>query len=151
MPATFLTWNPANFEISEEGWAAEGKRIRAGKTVLGAWWVARVKNIPQRRRVFLVRQCTGPRGIIASGTTTAEPFEDEKYDGDGSGNYVEVAWDAQVRDLSGPLPIQDLLGAVPQVPWNTMLGSGTSTLDEQAVGKIEQLWAQHLRHEARVR
>jgi hypothetical protein len=32
-----------------------------------------------------------------------------------------------------------------------MLGSGTSTLDDQAVAKIEQLWAQRLRDEARVR
>jgi hypothetical protein len=149
MPATLLTWNPARFEISENEWAADGKRIRAGKTVVRAWWVARVKNIPEGRRVFLVRQGTGSRGVIASGTTTGEPFEDEKYDGDGVGNYVDVAWEAQVWDLSDPLPVQDLLDAVPQVPWNTMLGSGTSTFDEGAVAKIEQLWDQHQRRDVR--
>jgi hypothetical protein len=145
MPATFLTWNPAHFEIAEKEWADEAKQTRSGRPVPGSWSVARVKNIPVGRRVFLVRQGSGPRGIVAAGTTRSRPYEDQHWDGsERAGNYVDVEWDAHVMDPSLPLALASLLDGVPGVAWNSLFGSGTSTFDDGALARVEELWARRL-------
>ncbi|MFP3714709.1 protein NO VEIN domain-containing protein [Puerhibacterium sp. TATVAM-FAB25] len=145
MPATLLTWNPAVWRFEEGEWARDLDSIEHLGAATGRWSVGRVKNIPVGRRVFLLRQGTGPRGIVGSGYTTSEPLPDVHHSQSGALlNYVDVEWDALVIDPDDPLPTEDLLELVPEVPWNNILGSGTSVRDEEAVRTIEGLWADRL-------
>lgn len=148
MPATFLTWNPARSTRMEQEWAQSAALTRAGEPVEWWWSVGRHVNIPGGRRVFLLRQGTGPRGIVAAGITTSVPYPGERVDDEEKAtNRVDVSWDAMVTDPREPLSVHDLLAEVSGVPWNNIQGSGTSTQDDKAVERIENLWAGRLADE----
>lgn len=145
MPATFLTWNPTRSAPPGPNWVADARTTQSGEPVEGSWSVGRHVNIPVGRRVFMLRQGAGPRGIVAAGITLTTPYPDKHFDEVGkTANYVDVSWDAMVEDPTEPLDIQVLLAEVPKVPWNNLVGSGISTENAAAVDRIEGLWAQRL-------
>jgi hypothetical protein len=148
VPATFLTWNPARSTLMEQEWTQSAELTRAGEPVKWWWSVGRHVNIPRGRRVFLLRQGAGPRGIVAAGITTSVPYPGERVDGvEKATNRVDVSWDAIVADPREALSVHDLLAEVSEVPWNNIQGSGTSTPDDEAVDRIEKLWARRLADE----
>lgn len=148
MPATFLTWNPARFTMSEQEWARGAELTRLGEPARWHWSVGRHVNIPRGRRVFLLRQGSGHRGVIAAGITTSTPEPGQHFtDSSKATNGIDVSWDAMVVDPAEPLSVHDLLAEVPGIPWNNIQGSGTSTLDDEAVDRIENLWARRLADE----
>ncbi|MDR7384398.1 protein NO VEIN domain-containing protein [Promicromonospora iranensis] len=148
MPATFLTWNPARSTLMEQEWTQSAALTRAGEPVKWWWSVGRHVHIPRGRRVFLLRQGSGPRGIVAAGITTSVPYLGERVDGEEKAtNRVDVSWDAMIVDPREPLSVQYLLAEAPGIPWNNIQGSGTSTADDGAVVRIEDLWARRLADE----
>ena len=56
-------------------------------------------------------------------------------------NSVDVRWDRQVA-IHDRLPLEDLLVAVPEVPWNALRSSGMRVPDG-AEGKLRNLWDAH--------
>lgn len=148
MPATFLTWNPARSRLSEQEWAQGAELTRSGEPARWQWSVGRHVNIPLGRRVFLLRQGAPHRGVIAAGITTSTPEPGQHFTDSGKAtNSVDVSWDAMVADLAEPLTVHYLLAEVPQVPWNNIQETGTTTNDDEAVDRIEKLWARRLADE----
>ncbi|MDO8150184.1 protein NO VEIN domain-containing protein [Isoptericola sp. b408] len=143
MPAVILTWNPERSDLDSAEWSEEIAHTRAGGLVDGQWSVGNRRAIPEGQRAYLLRQGAEPRGVIASGWTTSEVFEDEHFsDPSRTARYVEVVWDTLV-ELEAPLRTTDLLAEVPEVSWNNIMGSGID-IPDSAVNLIEGLWSDHL-------
>ncbi|PRZ08601.1 uncharacterized protein DUF3883 [Isoptericola sp. CG 20/1183] len=149
MVAVLMTWNPARYPQFGDNWDDELAATEAGGLTEGQWSVGNRRSIPLGQRAYLLRQGPEPRGIIASGWTTTEVFEEEHYDDPSrQAHYVEVVWD-QLTPLDDPLPTADLLAKVPEVSWNNLMRSGVDAPDS-AVITIDELWNAHLRRTARM-
>ena len=66
--AWLLTWNPENWEwkddITETTWSCRSKGVKAGDTI------------------YIIKVGEMPRGIMASGIATSEPYEEPHWDED---------------------------------------------------------------------
>jgi 5-methylcytosine-specific restriction protein A len=148
--AYILTWNPDNWHWAEL--AKTVAHVRSGEALEDRWSSGNTKTIPIGSRVFLLRQGVEPRGIMASGWTTAEPEEGPHWDqerrrrGD-LANFVGFAYEAILDPESEPLldprdfppgPVQDVHWAPP--------ASGTS-IPTAAAAQLERLWANHIEAE----
>lgn len=153
MSTYLLTWNPGNWP-----WANLSEtiaRLRAGEGFEDRWSSGNTKTIPIGSRVFLLRQGVEPRGIMASGWTTAEPHEGPHWDlgrrrrGD-LANFVNFSYEALLDPDREPLlhPRDFPPGPVQDVYWSPP-ASGTS-VSASAAAQLERLWASHLHVEAEV-
>lgn len=83
--------------------AKKAVRVAAGESVALRWSIGNTRSIPVGTRAFILKQGDEPRGLVASGWTTREPFEDLHYDppraavGE-TAFYVEIAPDVPPRD-----------------------------------------------------
>jgi hypothetical protein len=78
MEAFLLTWNPQKWQWKDLPQTVA--RLRDGIPVERRWSCGNRKHIPLGSRVFLLRQGVEPKGIIASGWVTREPFEAPHWD-----------------------------------------------------------------------
>jgi hypothetical protein len=138
-----LTWNPQrwDFRPGEYDRFVEQTRRTPPVPVRGHWSVGRRRRgVVVGERVFLLRQGSDRRGIVAAGATASEPYPDQHWDGSGDQTwYVDVVWDRFV-EVDERLLTGLLLEQVPGVRWNYLFSSG-SPLDATAEAAIEQLWA----------
>jgi len=138
-----FTWNPDEWDW----WASDLQHCldetAAKRTVPGNWSTgSRTRGISSGDRVFLLRQGSSNRGIIAAGTLHDGIFQEAHWDGSGKlGNYADLDWEL-VIDPAHPLPLADLDSAMPNQHW-TPRGSGTLLMPEYEL-TIEQLWADHI-------
>ena len=68
-----MAWNPKNFAWEEQGALIDA--LGQGRPATIEWSCGNVKEIPVGSHVFLIRLGSDPRGLIASGFTTAEVIE----------------------------------------------------------------------------
>lgn len=143
MRTFLLTFNPQRWHLPEDEWLDDMEVIAAGGLAPGRWSTGR-RDMNIGDRVYLLRQGPEPRGIIASGWTATEPYEDTHWDEDqpGLADYVDVHWDA-MAPLDDPLVTTDLLTVVNEVPWNNLYRGGVQ-VDEPAAARLNALWRAHL-------
>lgn len=148
MSTYILTWNP-------DSWAWDLlletiDQLRAGKAAEERWSCGNTKSIPIGSRVFLLRQGVEPKGIMASGWTSSEPYEDRHWDDERRrrgdlANFVRFSYEALLDPASEPLldPRHFPPGPVQDVYWSPQ-ASGMSIPDEAAM-QLEGLWTAHMR------
>lgn len=144
MGTFLLTWNPTKWTMSDEELAASREATWSGEPINGRWSVGnRRTGIEPGDLGFLVRQ-HDRRGILASGIFSSIIEEDRHWDGTRgkTTNYCGIIWDTWL-DVGERLPIERLVIAVPQVPWNVLLGSGVRVPDD-AEETLVGAWDEHL-------
>lgn len=106
------------------------------------WSCGRTKTIKTGDRLFLLRQGREPRGILASGAAKSEPYLDEHWDDNRSGEalYVKARFDSLLDpEKDGVLPLSRLQdGSLGAVNWRTQ-SSGISISPVAAV-ELEKRW-----------
>lgn len=145
MATYLLTWNPTKYNSWYElPYILKYRRSR--------WSCGSRKTLPKDSRVFLYRQGSTPRGIVASGYTTRKAFQDEHWDparrrNGIPANYVQVAYDAILGpDRHAILQIERLRsGKLKRVNWRTQ-SSGIEVPEDAAV-ELERLWRRVSRKE----
>lgn len=140
-PAYLLTWNPADWEMNAEEYAA---RVLVTHTTLGfvnCWSLGtNYRQLHADDAVLLYRHGQ-LGGIIASGFAVSDP-----YPGDANGNevdessaarqWVQVLWDLW-KPLDERLPIDDLIKLAPSTFCTPVRASGRRVDDREA----DNLWA----------
>jgi hypothetical protein len=144
MPAYMLTWNPRRWE-----WSDLDAKIKLSRKqgFLDLRWSLGInfRQIKEGSRVFLLRQALEPKGIMASGQVTSEPFEDEHFaDPKKVAWYVEVRFEFLLSPKKEILPLGSLdRGQLRDVHWG-MQSSGTA-MPQVSADELERVWFEHLR------
>lgn len=149
MSVVLATWNPARYPELETSWESEGEIIRKEGSFTSRWSTGpRKGGIKRGDDVLLVRQ-NRDRGIVRSGKAVSEVFNDlhwqeEKAQRGDFSSYINIEWTHQVFKPSNRLPIELLEVAVPEVKWNSLMGSGVIVHDNRAAKALLQLWTYHI-------
>jgi 5-methylcytosine-specific restriction enzyme A len=150
--ATFiLTWNPMKWHWDKTDYNRIVSSTAKGNLEEFGWSCGNTKKIVEGDRVFLLQQGTD-RGLIGAGYATSESYSRKHWDKKkaamgGKVLYVDFDFDILLA-TENRLPIEDLLFAQLDVPWNYLMASGVQVPDESAK-RLEQLWMQHLREVGR--
>jgi len=101
-----LAWNPRKWPWAD--FAEQLQAVREHGSVDDRWGCGNRKRIPLGSRCFLIRLGVPPKGIIASGWTTAPPYEDADWNlaRSRSGrprNFVDVTFDSLFAEPRIPL------------------------------------------------
>ena len=143
MKAYLLTWNPKRWTWSLP---ADLASIARRGFVDHRWSCGHTRRIERGDRVFLLRQGSEPRGIMASGAARSRVYEDSHWERGrrGSANFVDVRLDTLLDpEQDGVLPLARLRsGALREVHWSTQ-ASGIEIPPAAAVA-LEQAWSAHL-------
>lgn len=96
------------------------------------------------RFVFVKVGYEKPTGIVGVGRFTSDPYISEDWSGQGRQiYYMDMRWESVVRpDSDKLLKTEDLLAAIPEVPWAK--GHTGTEVPPDAAEKIEALWQKHL-------
>lgn len=137
-----LTWNPDKWPALSDDWDAHVEQTAQGGAIEGTWSVGnRVRGVAPGDIVFLLRQGTKGRGLIARGEATSEPFKDMHWDGgDRTTSYIDVRWH-QCVPVEERVDTNMLLELVDQVPWNHLQSSGVE-VREPAASSLNEIWSQ---------
>jgi 5-methylcytosine-specific restriction protein A len=140
-PSTFiLTWNPRYPEAFPD--YQEAIRLTASGRIKHSQWSCQSGQISRGDRAFLFRQGTD-RGMVARGVFTSGQYPDRHWSGrEGYTKYGDVNWEL-VLATENRLPVEDLLAEVPEVPWNSIYGSGIQVHSESAARTLYELWVAH--------
>lgn len=146
MQTLLLTWNPGaddDHVWSPEEWYQEMVRpTSAGDTVIDNWsiWLNR-RSVAPDDRVYLYRQGSHGRGLVAVGHTTSGAFPAPRWDDpdpDSSADYVDVVW-TTCLPLEERITVEELDAAVPEFRWSQVFASGRR-LTEPVAAKVDRLW-----------
>jgi len=135
--AILLTWNPEKYNKGGSGTQDFSSGLHAGARER---WNCNTTKANIGDRVYLIRLGIEPRGIVASGAITKEPFVDEDWaDANKQRRYIEFQVD-DVREscVDGLLPMALLTAALPTQHWSTQT-SGIS-IGEDMLPTLERLW-----------
>lgn len=142
--ATYLvTWNPRKWQWKDLPDAVDA--VRRDGITKESWSCGRTKRIRAGDRLFLLRQGEEPRGLIASGWATSEPYRSRHWaDPSGTGQqalYVDAEWDVLA---AAPIIAREELdrGAFVGVHWNTQ-ASGI-TIEAEVARHLEQEWGRRV-------
>ncbi|WP_456598656.1 HNH endonuclease [Blastococcus sp. SYSU DS0616] len=133
-----LTYNPERWTWDDYDDTVQ--RTRAGQTPEERWSVGqRVRGIDVGDWVFLLRQGSGPRGLLGVGRVASEPYTDDHWSGEGgTAQYIEVDW-LELLPFDELLPLERLEAAVPNFGWTHVYSSGR-TVPEPAAAALLALW-----------
>ncbi len=141
--ATYIfTWNPTQFEW--EHFDQDRAAVRDGRSLShgDSWSTGNRTNIHQGERFFLLRQHDN-RGIIGSGYTTSDGYEDEHWsDSNRTARYVHIRFD-QLLSIGEALPVEQIERLTPAFPWNRLQASGIEIAPADAAS-LEDVWRAHL-------
>jgi hypothetical protein len=142
-PAMILTWNPDKFRWGD-GYFDAVEQTAQGEAVLVGWSTGgRKGGVSKGDRVFMLRQGTQGRGIVASGTVVTEIYQDRGWGGSGGlANYVDVLLE-HVVSVEDALPTEVLKRQLPETNRDRLQMSGTF-LKTELVSELEGLWSNHL-------
>jgi 5-methylcytosine-specific restriction protein A len=115
-----------------------------GESVPGTWSVGNRINIPVATECFLLIQGTKhPRGLVAQGITTSEPWEDEHYaDPERTTNYVDIEWKS-LLPIDDLIPVALLDRELPQIPWSSGgIRSSGFRIKPEFQKKLREIWEQ---------
>ena len=142
--AMILTWNPDRYHWNEGEYQELVERTARGEVVVASWSTGgRIGGVSSGDRVFMLRQGTQDRGIVASGTVLSEIYEGQDWDGSGGlANYVDVLLERLVP-VEDALPTEVLKREISETNWDRLQMSGTF-IRGSLVDKLEELWSNHL-------
>ena len=146
-----LTWNPEKWpDLTDDLINATKMVLDVGTKLITQWSVGPRKNdIFPGDKVFLLRQGTDRRGIIAAGIVFSEIFQEPHWDGtDRDGNYVQYLL-TKMTSIEDRLAIETLetykdptSGNSFEIDWDTIYSSGR-TLSDHDGQELLNLWLQH--------
>ena len=140
MQTFLLTWNPKKWTWSTLD--ADHDSARKHGYFDDRWSCGRSKSIRAGDRVFLLRQGSEPRGIVASGSVTSdEPLTGPHWSGDGrSALYVAARFDVLLHSEREPILPRSSLdsGVLADVHWDTQVGG--IKIPPDAAAELEELW-----------
>jgi 5-methylcytosine-specific restriction enzyme A len=147
MPAYLLTWNPKNW--AWENLPEVARHVAGGLPVEQRWSCGNSRSIAVGSRVFLLRQGTEPKGIVASGWVTRAPFAAPHWDTARAAKgeqafFIMFAADALLNpDCDPPLDVRGAsAGPLAEVQVDAP-ASGNSIPDHVAEA-LSEAWAAHL-------
>jgi 5-methylcytosine-specific restriction enzyme A len=142
MPSYLLTWNPKKWKW--QTFEADYRSIRKVGYLDSGWSCGVTRRIKKDDRLFLLRQGTEPRGIVAAGVATSDPFEDVHFaDKKKRAFYIDARFDVLLRPETEILPRSALgRGRLRDVHWDPQ-ASGMS-IPPDAAAELEDVWAAHL-------
>jgi 5-methylcytosine-specific restriction protein A len=140
MKTILLAWNPKKFTWGDlEDELAQVRKHASGDS---SWSVGNRRSLPIGTRFFMIRLGVEPRGIVASGRTTSEPYDDDHWDPEkaargATARYVTIVFDYLSEK---PLITMKELQRNPfdTSHWSTQM-SGIE-IPEQVASKLEVLW-----------
>ena len=138
-----LTWNPSRTEISEKELEKRAAATEQGDQLHLQWSTGqRSSGIDIGDTVFLFRQGTNERGIVASGVATTEVYEGKHWEYPREkANYIDfdcTKW----LESDDRMPIDKIAQGTPNTQWNSMQGSGIKleTTDAEFLIKTWEKW-----------
>jgi len=131
MDTYLLSWNPA--ESPHDFSAVHLARLRGAGRLAYRWRTIRTKNFPVGSRVFVVRTGIDPKGIVASGWTTREPYTVRNT------VFVGLEFDRASREPLIPLATLERDRQLRNVHW-LVQGSGVA-IPEPVAERLEARWA----------
>ena len=149
MPTYLMTWNPNNFDWTDEHTRVVVSSLDAGVPFESNCSTGSRKNIEPGDRLFFMKLGVKSKGIYASGRATSGVYQDAHYDDDRAeagdeANYVKFTYDEFFDPLEGPPLTHDVL--YQHFPgddrWSPQ-GSGTQIPTDIEVS-LEELWQKHL-------
>ncbi|MFH5212253.1 protein NO VEIN domain-containing protein [Antrihabitans sp. NCIMB 15449] len=138
-----VTWNVDRWDWGRN-YTDAVVQTSAGVVVEESWSTGgRTSGVAVGDRVFMLRQGSAERGLVASGTIAGDIYQAPHWDdaGDRLANYVAIEWDT-VLPPEELLPTEELVAAFPIQHWRPQ-GSGILVRPE-IVHALERLWTQHL-------
>lgn len=147
-PTYLFTWNPANWEWTQETIAGLVARLEAGEAVGDTWSTGRSTQPTTGDRFYLIRLGDGPRGIFASGRVMSRVEEGPHWDRDRAAagdtyRYVRVRFDEMLNPWTDQLLLQSVLvERCPDVEWSPQ-ASGTR-IPAEVQFPLEEAWQRHL-------
>jgi hypothetical protein len=138
--AFLLTWNPRVYAWIDL--RADIRKLRRRGVLRCGWSCARSKQIRCGDRVFLLRQGTEPRGIVASGRAVSDWYEGPGWRRAGAPcNYVDLELDALLDAEREPILPREALPT--GMYWDTQ--SSGVRIRESAARELERMWRSFLR------
>jgi len=147
-PTYLFTWNPANWEWTQETIAGLVSKLGAGEAVARTWSTGRSTQPAIGDRFYLIRLGDGPRGIFASGKVTSRVEEGPHWDRDRAAagdtyRYVKVRFDEMLNPWTDQFLLQSVLvEKCPDVDWSPQ-ASGTR-IPAEVLFPVEEAWQRHL-------
>ncbi len=148
MNTYLFTWNPRRWQW--EDLATCANKSAAGQIVSEAWSChANHKNIKKGDRAFLVRLGEEPKGIVASGWTTSDPYSGIHWNKEKAARgektfYAECEWERLLNPfVDEPLSMSRLeSGKLAAMHW-TPQSSGV-LIPAEVAEELERIWAKHI-------
>lgn len=100
-PRTWLmTWNPANWEWTS--FQDDRLRIAQNENITLSWTTSS-KQLKEGDTAYIMRLGQEPKGLVARGTVTSEPYEDEHYQSEKAKQGAKAYYvDITLTDLRDP-------------------------------------------------
>lgn len=147
MPSYLLTWNPKNWSWNELPEIA--RRLEEGMPVEQRWSCGNSRSIELGSRVFLLRQGTEPKGIVASGWVTRIPFAAPHWNAaraakGNSAFFIMFAADVLLDpDSNTPLDVRQFVSG-PLAEVQTDAPASGNGIPEHVAVALSEAWAAHL-------
>ena len=129
--ALLLSWNPENLDWNyKEAYL----KVKNGEKYEIDWRTSRKNGVEEKTEVFLIKIGEEPKGIIAHGHVTEEPYlEDERY-------YINVEFD-KILDYENEeiLKQEDLMLKFPEQKWSPQ-ASGIE-IKETILPELKEMWS----------
>lgn len=139
--ATYLlTWNPAKYSWDDIDNCIH--EISVHGHFNRYWSCGRSKKLRPGDRFFLLRQKIEPRGIVASGYVTSEPYKDASiYNTSGWSRYVKLVYDVILNPAIDKIIPRQRLSEEPfsEFHWDAQV-SGI-TIPNQVAVHLETIWS----------
>jgi len=141
-----LTWNPAERDIHDSVIEQYILDLENGSSIIWSWNVGRHKNgFKTGNLVYLLRQGTDRRGIIASGELIEDGVHQGRFDHDPTRESYFVRFELQsILSIDDRLDFEELQNLELQgVNWSTHFPESGRTLKGSNADELFRLWARH--------
>ena len=149
LDAHILTWNPAERDIHDSVIEQYILDLENGSSIIWNWNVGRHKNgFKTGNLVYLLRQGTDRRGIIASGVLIEDGVQKGRFDHDPTRESNFVRFQLQtILSIDDRLDFEELQNLKLQgVNWSTHFPESGRTLKGPNADALFRLWGRHYSH-----
>ena len=129
-----FSWNPKKSGWTVEKYKEAYLKVKNGEKFEMVWRTSRKNGVEEKTEVFLIKIGEEPKGIIAHGHVTEEPYlEDERY-------YINVEFD-KILDYENEeiLKQEDLMLKFPEQKWSPQ-ASGIE-IKETILPELKEMWS----------